>query len=79
MSFEFFELQSINLENSVVRNPRVGARNRPTSRTIAVGCTGINTTDVYTGETGVNAEYLIEGSINGNIIKVKGGDYELDK
>jgi hypothetical protein len=73
MSFDIFKYQSINLENTVIRNPRVGTKNRPTSRTIEVGCTGIGASDdIYTGETGVDTDYLIQGAVRGSIVKGTG-------
>lgn len=80
MSLDFYKIKSLFLEDSVIRNPRVGSKNRPTSRTIDVGCTGINTIDnIYTGETGINEEYLVQGAVRGSIVKVGKGTFQNSK
>lgn len=81
MASEVFKLKSIDLENSVVRNPRVGILNRPTSRTIESGATGPNASEnIYTGERNVNADYLVEGTLKGNIVLGSGNlEYQDDK
>jgi hypothetical protein len=73
MNLDFFNYTSIDLENTVVRNPRVGTKNRPTSRTIDIGCTGIGSDGyIYTGERDVNTDYLIQGAVRGSIIEGSG-------
>lgn len=81
MASEVSRLKSIDLENTVVRNPRVGLENRPTSRTIESGATGPNASnDIYTGERNLNADYLIQGSIQGNIVVGTGSlEFQGDK
>lgn len=78
MSFEFFKLKSIDLENSLMRNPRVGSKNRPTSRTIDIGCTGIGTNDIYTGERNVSEDYLVQGAVKGDIIKASSAVFTIN-
>ena len=91
MASEVSRLKSIDLENTVIRNPRVGLSNRPTSRTIEAGATGPSaiiegitgpsaTENIYTGERSVNADYLIQGVVKGNIILGTGTlEYGSDK
>lgn len=81
MASEVSRLRSIDLENTVVRNPRVGLQNRPTSRTIESGATGPNASgDIYTGERDLNADYLIQGLVRGNLVIGSGSlEFQDDK
>lgn len=64
MGSEIFNLNSLYLDDTVVRGARVSIKNASSTRTIEVN-PGDDPT-VKTGETGINKEYLIQSSLIGN-------------
>jgi hypothetical protein len=77
MSEEIFKLKTLEVEDTVIRQSRVGYKNNPTSKMVFASPDTIGDeiysgeTGIYTGEKGVNSEYLIQGSVLGNNIKTE--------
>ena len=76
MSKEIFKLKTLDVEQSVIRQSRVGFKNNPTSKlVISSPDTGsefyAGETGIYSGERDVNTEYLLQGSIDGNNIRTE--------
>lgn len=67
MGSEIFRLKSVDLEPTVVRGARSGLKNATTTRPLSVNPGDVAT--VYSGEQGVNHEYLVQSSLSNNDFK----------
>ena len=67
MGSEIFKLNSLYMDDTVVRGSRLSIKNAKETKTVIVN-PGDNP-QIKTGETGVNAEYLIQASLSANDLK----------
>jgi hypothetical protein len=77
MAEEIFKLKTLDVDNTVIRQSRVGFKNNPTSKMVFAS-PDVEGEEIYSGETGiysgeryVNTEYLIQGSVQGNNIRTE--------
>ena len=70
MGSEIFKLKSLYMDDTVVRGSRLSAKNAKETKTV-VANPG-DDPQIKTGETGINAEYLLQASLIGNDLKGTG-------
>src|SRR6056297_3034846 len=77
MAEEIFKLKTLDVDNTIARQTRVGFKNNPTSK-LVFASPDTQGEFIYSGETGLytgerfnNTEYLIQGSVEGNNIRTQ--------
>ena len=77
MAEEVFKLKTLDVDNTIARQTRVGFKNNPTSK-LVFASPDTQGEFIYSGETGIytgerfnNTEYLIQGSVEGNNIRTQ--------